>query len=238
MFWRKSKDYLFFSLDKKCQVCKDNELIIKFKYMSMLKNKKIFILSILSAFVLISGILLSSDYMRTLVADSKPVYAKNNLKEKENINSRYSDNTTWITQDLADKAYCDRESLLSGSQCVLNGKCFDYLQAHSFSGHTTDQMVFCKCQVSDCKSGEGVWSDCDKRYALCDVSVCGSASGVKAGESGVGEYTNQTTLGCCGDDRNEYFKKGKDNTSACCNSNSDIVAGGRCYAKNRLPAVK
>jgi len=46
------------------------------------------------------------------------------------------------------------------------------------------------------------------------------------------DFDNNSNNGfCCGDDANEYYKKGKDGTSACCNSKYDYVKGGKCYSK-------
>ncbi len=97
-------------------------------------------------------------------------------------------------------------------------------------------------------SSDAGWLDCDANSwytTWCkNATICGSTSGVYAGESGVGEYPDTSTLGCCGDDANEYYRyrneysswtdefSWNDNTSdaVCCDTSTDCVYGGTCYS--------
>jgi len=129
---------------------------------------------------------------------------------------------------LNDSTYCNSYDCVTPD---YPNKCKN-IGAHQVKSSGNDYKAYC--------SGEEFygWYDCDSEYQLCGASICGSSSGVKAGESSVGEYSNTATLECCGDDRNEYYKQGRDNSKACCNLNSDIVVNGKCYAKNKVPAVR
>ena len=134
---------------------------------------------------------------------------------------------------LNDSAYCTNPN---GYDCVKNGTCYNgYLGVFSgLNNGGNDNAAVC-CY--------GDWLDCDYAPNACDESICGqnqddTFGGVQSGESGVGEYQSAGSWGCCGDDKNEYFKQGRDGTKACCNSKSDIVVNGKCYAKNKVPAVR
>jgi hypothetical protein len=78
------------------------------------------------------------------------------------------------------------------------------------------------------------WADCDTDTAYDTCSpVCGGGTGVYAGETGVGEYTDLTRKGCCGDDANEFYKTGSalagSATAKCCNRATDCVGtDGKC----------
>jgi len=67
---------------------------------------------------------------------------------------------------------------------------------------------------------ESVWQDCDDPTSECG-DVC-EGGAVTAGASGVGDYTDLTTSGCCGDDDDEYYNDSLD-IGACCNSSSHCV---------------
>ncbi|MFA4873661.1 MAG: fibronectin type III domain-containing protein, partial [Patescibacteria group bacterium] len=102
--------------------------------------------------------------------------------------------------------------------------------------------------VAYCNAGTvsgGSWRDCDviaQGFYICSSSTCGNSSGIYAGESGVGEYPDTSTLGCCGDDSSENYQishlMNSDGAtggekSACCNSSSDCVKNdGTCISNN------
>jgi hypothetical protein len=135
----------------------------------------------------------------------------------------------------------------SDNQCVKDNLCYDsqhplegllaleqYIHENLNSGGV-DNKAFCA------ESGdEGTWIDCDFYTPLlggllCPAVTCGSQSGVLCGETdcsaGTGEYTDNTSPGCCGDDNNEnYICNGVDTSVCrCCNSASDTVdANGNC----------
>jgi len=51
------------------------------------------------------------------------------------------------------------------------------------------------------------WLDCDIWHSswCANATACGTTTGVYAGEASVGEYTDTSTLGCCGDDDDEEY---------------------------------
>jgi hypothetical protein len=108
-----------------------------------------------------------------------------------------------------------------------------YGKAYKLNYTGNDKIAFC--------NPGGRWVDCDKdnkdrRCAQC-TKAQGWSSGckgeqcwTKAGELGVGEYTDLTTKECCGDDANEYFRCNPNNPAdcACCKSKQSTVINGRC----------
>ncbi|HHQ45061.1 MAG TPA: hypothetical protein ENN13_02875 [Candidatus Altiarchaeales archaeon] len=98
-------------------------------------------------------------------------------------------------------------------------------------------------QYAGC-GAQGKWNDCDSETfcgACAEVFAPGSTENywIRAGESGVGEYTDTTTAKCCGDDANEYLVTeqcpGATVTSLCCNNpDKKIGAGGNCVSECNL----
>jgi hypothetical protein len=98
------------------------------------------------------------------------------------------------------------------------------------------------CYGSGGVDGGAGWLDCDTAgwYAnwCANTAVCGNTAGVYAGESGVGEYPDTSTLGCCGDDNGENYCQENtysqaiafnNNEYVCCNAATDCVSGSTCY---------
>jgi len=130
-------------------------------------------------------------------------------------------------------ACCDNpDDCIVGSLCYLDGTGY----ANKNKGGN-DNITFCK---------ESVWYDCDINESSCetcsDVGYCvyGGECWVEAGEV-VGEYSDISTLGCCGDDVNEKYTRclehdvspsGQniswncdDTVDACCDGGSACVGG-------------
>ncbi|MFH1946558.1 MAG: hypothetical protein ABIJ23_00145, partial [Candidatus Magasanikbacteria bacterium] len=80
---------------------------------------------------------------------------------------------------------------------------------------------------------------------IVEDNMCGgsiSNPGAVAGESSVGEYSNQTTKECCGDDANEYYAQlcaGVSGSRKCCNNSGDkINSAGQCVSScNTAPST-
>ncbi|UCC92015.1 MAG: hypothetical protein JSV39_02010, partial [Candidatus Aenigmatarchaeota archaeon] len=139
-----------------------------------------------------------------------------------------------------------------GSDCVAGGYCFD-----SQSAGTTNCGLNLggndNCSHCYNNGGVGEWLECDQSDYMdywCG-NICGPKMGVKsprdpgnpdinwnampAGESGVGEYPDTTTIGCCGDDTGEEYRYCEGSSSfpdtgdctsddkACCNLADDCV---------------
>ncbi|MFH1236870.1 MAG: hypothetical protein V1648_00495 [Candidatus Aenigmatarchaeota archaeon] len=154
--------------------------------------------------------------------------------------------------------YCQKSGAISWACSSSNDTCCD---------STTDcidpSALTCKVganaiggspandKYANCVSG--TWNDCDDSgyYGTCGASYCGNASGVRCGEGAacaIGEYADNTTLECCGDDASEnynYFSAGAslDNGKAsnasdyrCCSASTDCVLNGVCYATGSSPS--
>jgi len=100
-----------------------------------------------------------------------------------------------------------------------------------------DNYAFCFGNLG--LDGGAGWLDCDynnwyTNWCNDANNICGNSSGVLAGESGVGEYEDTTTLECCGDDSGEYFVTACCSGTCearCCNSATDeIDDSGNCVS--------
>jgi hypothetical protein len=100
--------------------------------------------------------------------------------------------------------------------CVYEGRCYDIWDVA-----TVEDRAAAICIGN-------WWYDCD---IYCDS--CGYTNAfVKSGESQPhGEYQDNTTEECCGDDANEYLIDG-----ICCNNENDQNVGGVCRATCELTA--
>ncbi len=131
--------------------------------------------------------------------------------------------------NMADSLSCDQATF--AACCSHNSDCVDFSSNCYNLNYVGD--VFGTGHQAICKGDDhNYWKDPDTYYADAGASVCGSASGVYAGESGVGMYDNTTTLECCGDDTGEYYANlanGVTGDRKCCDSSADlIVADGTC----------
>lgn len=177
----------------------------------MSKTKLLIILLVIIVFILPTTILAAGQYYQTRKTDKTCA----------------GNDCPGFSRNIKDEAYC-----VNKNDCVYNGRCYDYINFLSING----SREFC---ATNSLSGTvaSVWYDPDamKLGGGEDVFMCEymGFKPTKAGEANVGEYTNTTTIECCGDDANEYFKTGTDNTKACCNSNSDYVFGGKCHSQNK-----
>ncbi|MBN1645915.1 IPT/TIG domain-containing protein [Candidatus Woesearchaeota archaeon] len=69
----------------------------------------------------------------------------------------------------------------------------------------------------------GDWND----YDICFIP--GEMEASMAGEDNVGEYSDQATIECCGDDEGEYLVWDDYNGKyMCCDNPSDVIVGGVC----------
>jgi cysteine-rich repeat protein/VCBS repeat-containing protein len=119
--------------------------------------------------------------------------------------------------------------------------------AFCYSGLSSTYTYWLDCDINQryrnwCNPNCDSWDGTNNRCVLTDGvtidpdwnstnSICGRGSGVKAGESNVGEYTDTTTSGCCGDDANEYYKSNANGKYACCNTDSDVLdSNGLCQS--------
>ena len=133
--------------------------------------------------------------------------------------------------------------------CVMNGACYEAGEAHtSIKPSSQDD------HDSWCGGGNG-WVDLDSRndgfpdQGSCNTSSFCDEAGlpwVTSGESGVGEYDQNTGSNfcgasgnqCCGDDAGEYYRRHvvgstSYSTYACCSSSYDCVwSNGNCYGRN------
>jgi len=155
----------------------------------------------------------------------------------ENFNDRKTDKTCSgnncpsFTRSSSDVACCPNAG--SGTFCVYNGNCYDYTNFLTVSG----SKHF--CETTSLYGTPGTWYDPDtmRLGGGEDVLMCEYMSGMNpanAGESNVGEYSDTTTLECCGDDANEYYAQlcpGVSGSRKCCNSSGDKVdASGNCVS--------
>ncbi len=133
------------------------------------------------------------------------------------------------------KACCDNGTDCVGYFGATEGQCFNFNEVANI---VSDHKWICK--------ENGVWEDCDSNYADCGDAVCGSASGVYAGEPSVGMYSDTVTLECCGDDTGEYYAELCPGVSSverkCCNESGDkIDQDGNCVsscpAVNQAPTI-
>jgi len=136
----------------------------------------------------------------------------------------------------------------SSTDCVAGNSCYNSESAGTtHSGlNPGGNDTFAHCYNH---GGVGKWLDCDQSDYMdywCG-NICGPQKGVKnprgggadfnwnavyAGELGVGEYPDKTTLGCCGDDDGEYYidssHKYADARSCCSAADSCVDADGDC----------
>lgn len=136
------------------------------------------------------------------------------------------------------------------SDCVAGSTCYQVRSAGTTAGGLNpggnDNYAHCYNH-----GGSGKWLECDQSDWMdywCG-NICGPQRGVSsprtgspnpnwnavyAGEGSVGEFPNMGTLGCCGDDANEFFRPSAgptgDTTQACCNAATDCVMGQGCYS--------
>ena len=134
------------------------------------------------------------------------------------------------SDDATIDACCD-----SYSDCInKTGSCVSmYGSSTGFNPSGNDNIAVCEWGPTGA-DGPRWWFDCDYNSVAC--SDCGLIWS-KGGEGSVfGEYeTGASTLECCGDDVNEYFKRRTgygaiDGDDACCNSNTDCVYSWACYS--------
>ncbi|MFH1721461.1 MAG: hypothetical protein ABH950_02520 [Candidatus Altiarchaeota archaeon] len=115
------------------------------------------------------------------------------------------------------------------NDCVSpDGYCHPYrlLTTQAYNVSTTESKNYAYCY----SAGIG-WMDCDYNTGFyCDTECSNIGKRILGGESvPFGEYTDQITLGCCGDDDGEYYVIDGVN-EACCDSPTDCVDGtGACY---------
>ncbi len=113
--------------------------------------------------------------------------------------------------------------------------CSNTQEAHKTQTSGNDMWAYCGSDIK--------WHDCDTYYSDCGASVCGSASGVKCGETFDECVKGQTE--CCGDDSTEdyaYCQKDSAITwscsssdTACCNNPSNCVdpTDPTCHTSSR-----
>jgi hypothetical protein len=80
---------------------------------------------------------------------------------------------------------------------------------------------------------KGYWKGCGDSKTSC--KACGLSWASLGEDHFIGSY-NKAIYSCCGDDKGEYFIRGLDNTSACCDNINDSVANYVCY--NSVKASK
>lgn len=113
--------------------------------------------------------------------------------------------------------------------CVYNYKCYPHNSMQTISG----KKVFCNANK---------WFDFDNRKLACEgaddckriISITNKPTTwkwIKAGGYNIGEYDNLIHEECCGDDPKEYFISNPDGSSACCDSQTDIVYNGVCLTE-------
>jgi len=162
----------------------------------------------------------------------------------------------FLSCDAGDISQC--ASINNHQFAVHNGNCYgNAAQKYNriiwkdvFSSAANDKLVLSVHALPAEESGK--WYDCDSSNLVCqncdDCSYSGQGNEcfsstntndnfpnciglecwINSGELNVGEYPDQTTNQCCGDDANEYFIKGKDGTSACCDSATKVVVESKC----------
>ncbi len=155
-----------------------------------------------------------------------------------------SDNIKWLSYCSSDdKACCSEESCVDRT----GGKCYPPNGAYLQNDTSTDKIAYCLPTLK--------WTDCDVGAWKCDgADDCGGAIGncpnnkcwIKAGESDVGEYLDQNTAQCCGDDAYEKHSGGTDGTYACCDSRDttgnnlnspECVLGGKCMDRKVIAEI-
>jgi len=154
-------------------------------------------------------------------------------------------NISWSCNDV--KSCCSQalNNCISPDGSCVQGDGTAY-HMHSISGVTNDKWAICN-NTGQATDG-GTWADPDDYTGTLKLytPACGPFSNktqvTRAGESSVGEYSDQTTNECCGDDKNEYYIIDQSDVykrGYCCNNKTDMVVNGKCYArKNRVPAVR
>ncbi|MFO7890072.1 MAG: hypothetical protein R6V04_07010 [bacterium] len=111
------------------------------------------------------------------------------------------------TSDNADWGCC-----LYDDECVYNGECYGGRFDIDKSGD--DRNITCS---------NSVWLDCDD-------TTCSDLQYAMAGETGVGEYGDLTTVECCGDDDSEIENKCYTNSEVAWKGSDVIsVTGGTAY---------
>jgi hypothetical protein len=115
----------------------------------------------------------------------KSKYKDNNNQDQTCRNQDNNNDCPRITTDTNDKAFC-----ADNKMCVYNQQCYNNGYVLEFSS-APDKKIKC---------ADGYWIDADYGYGTC--TAFGYTYPV-ARDDGVGEYDDQTTNECCGDDENE-----------------------------------
>ncbi|MFC2154345.1 DNRLRE domain-containing protein [Candidatus Altiarchaeota archaeon] len=152
--------------------------------------------------------------------------------------------------DPTDLAVCDESD-----DCVYEGICYDFSMTVELSTAPGRTGAIC--------GPNNEWADCDWGPIVCNGSgncnlnwtLCGEITNGLCIPYGLGEYQDETTPECCGDDVSENFMffddtvgnptcdnikqeecVGGDNTSdnACCIDADKCVYQGKCYDETRV----
>ncbi len=128
--------------------------------------------------------------------------------------------TCVASEEINWKSMCtsDDKACCSEASCVnpTSAECYPVSDIYHVKGRYTDMIAFC--------NQKGTWVDCDGISWRCTNAYCGGVIGncpdnkcwIDSGEQGVGEYPDQNTEQCCGDDGGEKYSGGTDGTWACC----------------------
>ena len=146
-------------------------------------------------------------------------------------------NLAWASTCTSVLSCCDNTN-----DCVEpDGTCQDHYSARFI---TTG-----KDRYSICTWSGSTWRDCDDAVSFCDGAASGASEDcairigtctnnncwITAGEAGVGEYTDQTTAKCCGDDSAEHFITAGVGPTKCCDTATDCVdSTGACRGGTEL----
>ena len=133
------------------------------------------------------------------------------------------------TNDVA----CCSSSLM----CVANSTCYP-LESWVDTADDSIDEEWCVQEIYG-DPNTSAWYDQDLDKNICQYTWFSSSSYCKdAGPGGICDDADGGAF-CCGDDRMEYPKQGRDGSKACCNSNSKVVVNGKCYAaKNKAPKIR
>jgi hypothetical protein len=166
------------------------------------------------------------------MAWSSPIFVGYQCAEAadDEITCSANQQIAWQNQCTSgDKACCSENSCVyhTGSTCYALG------HAHNLDSANNDKIAYCHATM-------GQWQDCDDTIGTWKcVNFCSEAIGncpngrcwVNAGEVGVGEYSDQATDQCCGDDLDEKYSGGTDGTYACCDGkdvDGNALGGDEC----------
>ena len=209
-----------------------------------MKKTKLFIfLSLASLFAVFSLVVFSQ------VVSARYNNNRSNFSWSNSYISRYymarsgvgfpGDNSYYCDTDYSDTAYCNNK--YPSADCVFNHKCYNNRHAYDLNGDGRRE-AYCKDMGRARPTynhrgityySSGTWINCDAFSGMC--SACGNYKWTKAGESGVGEYSDTSTNECCGDDSGEYYITnycpGYSGSGKCCNNRYDkIDANGNCVS--------